>query len=230
MYRICLYAFLLLLSPAFQGCGLFDSLKSDSPDAARSDPDKGGFQKGADRLKAENIDLKQQLAYMKRVSKKSVEESRLELAKVEKERAALASTVEKLKDANHRIALENRELKQQLQSCSKERKQPVKQRAVKDKQTKISKNQARSLKIKVLSGDGHLESAREMATKLMKMGYEIRAIGYAPRSDFSKNIIYFKPQFKNEGEAIVSKIDRAIMRTLTWSSVFDIIIVTGRNP
>ncbi len=211
MYRIWLCVFFALLLPAFQGCGVFDSLKGDSGDKTGSEVNRSQVQKDMDRLKAENIDLKQQIAYMKKVSKQSLEESQQELEKMNDARKALEKEVRSLREAPHRITLENSQLKQQPQ---------------------VSRNVAsRGLKIKVLSGDGDLNSARVMQKKLEGMAYEIGAIGHAPRSNFNKNTVYFKPQFEKEGEHLLSELgDNAVMRPLTWPSIFDIIIVTGKNP
>jgi hypothetical protein len=87
------------------------------------------------------------------------------------------------------------------------------------------------LRVKVLSGDGDLSSAREMAEKLTHMGYKIRLIHYAPRSNFSRNTVYFAAKFENEAERLVRSLGgNAISKPITWFSIFDLIVVTGRSP
>jgi hypothetical protein len=88
------------------------------------------------------------------------------------------------------------------------------------------------LRIKVLSGDGDLNSAKEAAKKLRNMGYNIKLIDLAPRPNFSRNTVFFAPKFKNEAKSLAPGLGGAvtIFKPLSWSSVFDIIVVTGKNP
>jgi hypothetical protein len=86
------------------------------------------------------------------------------------------------------------------------------------------------VKIKTLSGNGDLHSAREMAKKLRKMGYKITAIDFAPRSNFVRNTVYYAPEFQNEARRLVSRLGgNTIVKPLTWSSIFDLIVVTGQK-
>jgi len=54
-----------------------------------------------------------------------------------------------------------------------------------------AKEELSDLKIKVLSGTGDLSSAKEMAKELEESGYKIKAVDFAPRSNFINNTIYF---------------------------------------
>jgi outer membrane protein OmpA-like peptidoglycan-associated protein len=86
------------------------------------------------------------------------------------------------------------------------------------------------IKIKVLSGDGNLGSAKEMAKKLRNMGYKIEFIDHAPRSSFRQNTVFFTPKFQCEATRLVSSLgSNTIVTPLSWYSVFDLIIVTGKN-
>ena len=88
----------------------------------------------------------------------------------------------------------------------------------------------RKTKIKVLSGDGNLDSAKEMAKKLRNMGYKIEFIDHAPRSSFRRNTVFFAPEFQYEAKRLVSSLGgNTIVNPLSWYSVFDLIIVTGKN-
>ena len=70
-----------------------------------------------------------------------------------------------------------------------------------------------------------------MAEKLKKMGYSINSIGYAPRSNFLRNTVYFAPEFKDEAEQLVVSLGgNRKSKPLNWPSVFDLIIVTGESP
>jgi len=87
------------------------------------------------------------------------------------------------------------------------------------------------LKIKVLSGDGNLASAQEMAKRLGGMGYEIKAIDLAPQSSFLRDTVYFTSRSRLQAKRLLSHLGSdAILKPLTWPSVFDLIIVTGKNP
>ena len=88
----------------------------------------------------------------------------------------------------------------------------------------------RKLEIKVLSGDGDLNSAKEMANKLTMLGYKVRLIHHAPRSTFLRNTVFFAPEFENEGKRLVSELgNNTRLKPLTWHSIFDLVVVTGRN-
>jgi hypothetical protein len=103
------------------------------------------------------------------------------------------------------------------------------------KETLLSQSNAlekyiQKLKIKVLSRDSK-NSAEKMAKKLNEIGYDIKSISYAPRSKFLRNTVYFVPEFKDEAEQLaVSLGGKTTFKPLNWPSVFDLIIVTGKNP
>jgi|Deesub1362A_J573_1020465.scaffolds.fasta_scaffold00165_40 predicted RNase H-like nuclease (RuvC/YqgF family) len=85
-------------------------------------------------------------------------------------------------------------------------------------------------KIKVLSGDGKLSSAKKMSKKLKKMGFNVVRIDYAPRSDFKRNVVFYSQNFQNAAKRIAEGLDKnTAIKPLTWFSVFDIIVVTGKN-
>jgi len=88
-----------------------------------------------------------------------------------------------------------------------------------------------ALKIKVLSGDGNLASAQEMAKRLGRMGYKIKAVDLAPQPSFSRDTVYFTSNSLQQAKRLLSCLgDNAVLKPLTWPSVFDLIIVTGKNP
>jgi hypothetical protein len=87
-----------------------------------------------------------------------------------------------------------------------------------------------NLKIKVLGGGGSLNSANRMAGRLREMGYGIERIQMAPTSNFSKDTVFYKKGFENEAEDLVARIGgNAISKALTWESIFDLILVTGKR-
>ena len=212
MYRICLGLFFLVVSPVFIGCGVFDFLRGDSDKHTKiATVKRDQIQEEVDRLRAENADLTKRIGLLKNESKSSIDETIREMAKVEDEQKPLNQELAKLREENNRITTENASFKEKLEE--------------------FQKKVLRDLKIKVLSGDGDLRSAKSMTKKLMGMDYEIRLIGYAPQSNFEKNTVYFKPDFEKEGKRLVSRLGaNTLIKPLTWSSIFDLIIVTGKNP
>jgi hypothetical protein len=88
----------------------------------------------------------------------------------------------------------------------------------------------KAIKIKVLAGNGDIASAKNMAKQLGKMGYRVRATDLAPRSDFAEATIYYGTDHRTTAESMAKKLGGgAATKPLTWSSTFDIIIVTGRE-
>jgi hypothetical protein len=95
--------------------------------------------------------------------------------------------------------------------------------------TKVEKGvDPKVLKVKVLSGNGKMSSARAMSEKLKNLGYKIENTGLAPRSNFGVVTIYFAPDYKNEAQHVAKQLAGiAIAKPLTWPSVFHMIVVTG---
>jgi hypothetical protein len=89
----------------------------------------------------------------------------------------------------------------------------------------------KTAKIKVLAGDGNIASARGLSKQLGKMGYRVKLTDLAPRSDFEVTMIYYGSDHRTAAETMAKRLGGgAIAKPLTWSSSFDIIVVTGRKP
>ncbi len=85
-------------------------------------------------------------------------------------------------------------------------------------------------KIKVLAGDGNIASARILSKRLGKMGYPVKLIDKAPRSDFKVNTIFFAPGYQTAAANLAKQLGRGtVSKPLTWQSIFNLIIVTGRS-
>ncbi len=70
-----------------------------------------------------------------------------------------------------------------------------------------------------------------MAKRLVKMGYRVKLIDRGDRSDFAVNTVYHTADHSATAEEIVKKLGgSAITKPLTWQSIFDLIVVTGRKP
>ncbi|MEE9418607.1 MAG: hypothetical protein V3W43_03965 [Desulfatiglandaceae bacterium] len=213
MFRVCLLVLFVLVAPVFQGCGALGFFKGDSKEGVKeTEAGKEQVAKEVTRLRMENINLKKKVDILKKENEEIRKENLREIAKVEVKSGALNEELMKLREENQKIVNENRLLKERLQRFTQ-------------------KKDLRELKIKVLSGDGNLSSAKRMAKRLMGMDYEIRLIGFAPRSNFKKNTVYFAPKFEKEGRSLVSSLGaNTVLKPLTWSSIFDLIVVTVKNP
>jgi len=86
----------------------------------------------------------------------------------------------------------------------------------------------KSIRLKVLSGEGKIDSAKRMAKRLTTMGYRVETVGMAESSDYPANTVYFAAKHKKEARALASKLGKeTIVKPLTWKSVFSLIVVTG---
>jgi outer membrane murein-binding lipoprotein Lpp len=84
----------------------------------------------------------------------------------------------------------------------------------------------KALRMKVLSGNGKLSTARDMSTKVAKMGYKSEDIGLASRADYKTTTIYYAPEYRMEAEKLAARLGgETISKIMTWPSVFHIILV-----
>ena len=89
--------------------------------------------------------------------------------------------------------------------------------------------ETKSARIKILAGDGNIASARGMSKRLSKMGYPVKLLDKAKRSDYQVNTVYFGQGYGQTAATLAKKLGGgAVSKPLTWKSEFDIIIVTGR--
>ncbi len=85
-----------------------------------------------------------------------------------------------------------------------------------------------AVRMKVLSGDGRLESARRVAAVLRERGYDVDAVGMAPSKGFEADTVFYADGFEAAAAKVAESLGRgARTRPLTWSSVYEIIVVTG---
>jgi predicted RNase H-like nuclease (RuvC/YqgF family) len=141
------------------------------------------------------------------------DEIREEIEKLRKQTNDLNEEIWKLKEEKQKISNDNQMLAKRLTTLQLK-----------------SERDMRRYKIKVLSGNGNLNSARRMAKRLRKMGYEIKFIDRAPQSTFVRNTVFFAPEVQDEAERLVSSLGGdSITKPLTWPSIFDLIVVSGRD-
>jgi cell division protein FtsB len=177
-----------------------------------------------EKLKTENQRLRTQINILKKDNQRMRGETENKTEVTKDQNVLLNEQLNKLTKENQRLTAENRALSEKITSLQSKYGTPL------SKSYELKKDKPK-LMIKVLSGDGDLNSAKKMAKKLRNMGYEIESIHLAPRSDFTRNIVYYKAECQDEAKHLVSGLGgNTISKPLTWSSVFDIIVVTGKNP
>lgn len=177
-----------------------------------------------EKLKISNAELQKQIAVLGKENQRIIDEGEGKLARLREESQLLSLQIKELTEENQRIVIKNQVLAKKLAElhCRGEPCPTAARKAEKDIGTG---------KIKVLSGDGNLRSAREMARRLEKIGYRVRAIDLAPHVSFSRNTVYFAPGFHGAAKGLVSSLGgKAILKPLSWPSIFDLIIVTVKNP
>ena len=87
----------------------------------------------------------------------------------------------------------------------------------------------KSIRVKVLSGNGKMSSAKKMAQRLTKLGYRVEVVGMATTPDYATDTVYYKSGFEKKSADMARKLGgRTITKPITWSSVFDIIVVAVR--
>jgi hypothetical protein len=94
-----------------------------------------------------------------------------------------------------------------------------------------SETDKQRIDIKVLSGDGDINSAEAMENELENLGYKIYFTDMAPTSNFSQNTVFDAPNFQNKAKRLADSLSsKPVLKPISWPSVFDIIVVTGKKP
>jgi len=147
-------------------------------------------------------------------------ENENELARLREENELLSEQIKNVTKENQKVKYENKSLVKIL----------TRQKGTLLSQSDALKKYIQKLKIKVLSIDSK-NSAEKMAKRLNEIGYDIKSVSYAPQSKFSRNTVYFVPEFKDEAEQLVVSLGgNTTFKPLNWPSVFDLIVVTSENP
>lgn len=241
MFRSYFIVFIFILSSTlmFQGCGALKYLDNSSEkETKKFRMTKDQIWNEKEKLEVENKKLRTQIGGLqkergglrkqiniyRRENKGIRAKNEIEIARVKDQNKVLNEQINKLEGENKRIRDENRPVVKKL-------KEPQPKKETPSKESPQPPKGKRKLRIKVLSGDGDLNSAKEAAKKLRNMGYNIRLIDLAPRPNFSRNTVFFAPKFKNEAKSLAPGLGGAItiFKPLSWSSVFDIIVVTGKK-
>ena len=85
---------------------------------------------------------------------------------------------------------------------------------------------AKELRIKVLTGTGKLSAARKLSKKLADLGYKVERMDRAPKTGFNKDTVFFAKDKEKEAKELAGRLGKdTIVKPLTWSSIFDVIVV-----
>lgn len=242
-YRKMTYTAVLFILLTTTGCSLFHFVDNSSPeDIQKFETSKDDLWNQKKALEQENAANQKQLANQQ--------------AHIVLMNRSMSEQQSKIAQANRQIDESNKiieDLNVQIKQLGEEREKTVKTvdlveptkvketpaKTIRGPKKKVRKQQAeavaasetKGIKIKVLTGDGNLASARRMAKRLVKMGYRVKLIGRAQRSDFALNTVYYAADHAATAEEIVTKLGGStITMPLTWQSIFDLIIVTGTKP
>ena len=216
MFRAYLIILTVQLGFVFQGCaGLKHLDGSSKEEIERFKMTKDQMWNKIEKLKIENVRLQKQMNIL-------IEENQA-MARKRDQNELLNEKIKKLKEENQVIRDQNQVLAKKLDGLQ------LKHKTLSSKSYDIGKD-IRRIKIKVLSGDGNLNSAKYMAKRLRNMGYKTKRIDHAPKSDFLQNTVFFAPEFEYEAKHLVDRLGgNTIVKPLHWYSIFDLIIVTGKN-
>jgi hypothetical protein len=155
-----------------------------------------------EKLKADYNDLKKQAVVKDDLLQKRSEE----IARQDAKQAAMVNEVERMKA-------------QQAKSGGAD---------IKESPAAGKSSGLKSIRMKVLSGEGKIDSAKRMAKRLTAMGYKVESVAMAENADYPANTVYFTEKYKKEAKTLASRLGKnTIVKPLTWKSVFSIIVVTG---
>ena len=155
-----------------------------------------------EKLQAENSELKKQAAEKDDLLEKKSEEIARQYAK----QAEMVNEMDRMKV-----------------QLAKSREAAVEQRPAAKKSAGL-----KSIRIKVLSGDGKIDSAKKMAKRIAALGYKVESVGMSENTDYPANTVYFAPNHKAQAKSLASKLGKdTITKPLFWKSVFTLIVVTG---
>jgi hypothetical protein len=235
---------LLLLFLTTTGCSFFRFVDNSSPEEIqKSQTSKDALWNQTKALESEKAayqkKLADQQAEIDRMAKE-LSDQQIKTARADKRVAELNKSVDDL-NAQMRQRQEDRQKEQPLQETElvQLKTEPVREdktvqapaQIVRKEPAEMKTPEQKALTIKVLAGDGNIASARALSKRLGKMGYRVTLIDQAPRSDFKVDTIFYRPGLQTAAGTMAKKLGGgAATRPLTWSSGFDIIVVTGRQP
>jgi hypothetical protein len=215
MLRTCFLVLVLYLGFVFQGCAALEYFDGSSrEEIVQFRMTREEMWNEMKTLQFKNANLGRQLEILREQNQRITDQTESKIAEITDKNAALANEIRRLEEENKTAIDENRVLAEKVSTLQHE----------------YETLSTRKLRVKVLTGDGNLNSAIDMARKLESMGYTIGLIDHAPRSNFSQNTVFFASKSQHQANCLVTGLgDNTISKPLSWSSVFDLIVVTGKR-
>jgi hypothetical protein len=163
-------------------------------------------------------------------SKASIAQLNEQMAAVNKELGSLKSEVQKMKGAEAvtKDSSVTGEMgkKEQVKEVDISKRDEMKKPTDEKQSMEGTEASLKDLKVKVLSGNGKLPTAKQMSKRLVVMGYRVADIGIAVRADYKVNTIYYAPDYRAEAQRLAVQLGgKTIAKPLTWTSFFHIIVV-----
>ena len=85
-------------------------------------------------------------------------------------------------------------------------------------------------RIQILDGSGDMSNARRVKTLLTSKGFRIARIGKSDKGLWRRTVLYYKKDSERRAEQVAGAIPgRLLLRPLKWRSVYDIILVVGKD-
>jgi hypothetical protein len=193
----------------------------------------GSCERQIKELQVSSDDLKKEMAKLDADNKekdKMISSKQEEISVLQKNQTALNGRIKDLQDEVLRMRKQREDGTAAIQSETLSEKQTApKAEGAADTRDKKAE-QAKPLKIKVLAGDGRIASARLVARKLEKTGLKVEIVDLAPRANFSADTVYYLPDHEKDAKEIAGRLGKkTLLKPMTWSSAFNIIVVTGKK-
>ena len=170
--------------------------------------------------------LKKEMQQIKEVKQKEDAKAITEEESLTDQEAPVKEKHVAIKENSEEVSVPAPEKKKQIQEADISKKDETTKTPEKKPSLQMNVIDLKTIKIKVLSGNGKLVPARDMSKKLIGMGYKIEDIGIAARTDFRENTIYYASDYQKEAEQLEARLaGNTVSRPLTWISVYHIIVV-----
>jgi myosin heavy subunit len=193
----------------------------------------GSCERQIKELEVTSGDLKKEIAKLDAANKEKEQILGLkqdEVTKVQNEKTALNAQVKDLQDEMTRMKKEREAIKSETIAEKQTTQKAEGAAGAPGKEAVDKEGLAAPVRIKVLAGDGKMSSGRIIARKLEKNGLKVEIVDLAPRSDFLTPVVYYTPEVEKEAKEIAGLLGKnATTKPLTWSSAFNIIVVTGKR-
>jgi regulator of replication initiation timing len=191
----------LILVLSFMGCA---GLKKEAREPSSSQKMLADMQQDLAQCRAENEALAKQTAVVKKEEQ---------------------SGIKRLQQENLALALQVKELQDQLDKGKKETAEAGAKKATAQSASDLKSSKSKT-RIKVLWGNGKPASAKKLAARLTSLGYKVEKTGTATRQNYRNNMVYYSKDAKYTAQKLARQL-KAEVKPLTWKSEFNILVVAG---